>query len=122
MKRTLLLTFSKPVIRTGYPFGNESQQHLWCLSFPELLIPALAEQGPRREAPCECRAGILTVEGNGSLVVLSLLCLLQVQQGGCKQGVVDEVFHVVLLTLLLGFGAHLVGHVLPGAGRGGGFT
>lgn len=58
------------------------------------------------------------MEGNGCLVVLSLLCLLQVQQGGGKQGVVDEMFHVVLLTLLLGFGAHLVGHVLPGAERG----
>lgn len=75
-----------------------------------------------RAAPRECRAGILTVEGNGCLVVLSLLCLLQVQQGGGKQGVVDEVFHVVLLTLLLGFGAHLVGHVLPATGRGGGFV
>lgn len=59
------------------------------------------------------------MEGNGCLVVLSLLCLFQVQQGGGKQGVVDEVFHVVLLTLLLGFGAHLVGHVLPGVGEKG---
>lgn len=89
---------------------------------PRAADPSLGRAGTSQGSSLKCRAGILTVEGNGSLVVLSLLCLLQVQQGGCKQGVVDEVFHVVLLTLLLGFGAHLVGHVLPGAGRGGGFT
>lgn len=65
-------------------------------------------------------AGLLTLEGNGCFVVLCLLCLLQVQQGGCKEGVVDEVFHVMLLTLLLGLGTHLVGYILPEVEREGG--
>lgn len=55
----------------------------------------------------------LTVKWNGCVGSFGRLSLLQVQQGGCKQRVIDEMLHVMLLTLLLGFGAHLISHILP---------
>ena len=42
-----------------------------------------------------------------------LLRLLQVQQGRCEQRVIDEMVHIVLLTLLFGLGTHLIGYTLP---------
>lgn len=55
----------------------------------------------------------LTVKWNGCVSSSGCLSLLQVQQGGCKQRVIDEMLHVVLLTFLLGFGAHLISYILP---------
>lgn len=55
----------------------------------------------------------LTVKRNGCVSSSGCLSLLQVQQGGCKQRVIDEMLHVVLLTFLLGFGAHLISYILP---------
>lgn len=50
---------------------------------------------------------------NGRVSSFCLLCLLQVQQGRCKQRVVDEMLHIVLFTLLLGLGTHLISYILP---------
>lgn len=50
---------------------------------------------------------------NGCISSFCLLRLLQVQQGRCKQRVIDEMLHIVLLTLFLGLGAHLIGYILP---------
>ena len=55
----------------------------------------------------------LTFEGDGGVGGASLLHLPQAQQCGGEERVVDEVLHVVALTLLLGLGAHLIRHVLP---------
>lgn len=51
---------------------------------------------------------------DGCISSFCLLCLLQVQQGEWKQRVIDEMLHIVLLTLLLGLGAHLIGYILLG--------
>lgn len=55
----------------------------------------------------------LTVKWNGCVSSFSLLSLFQVKQGRCKKRVIDEMLHVVLLTLLLGLGTHLIGYILP---------
>ena len=50
---------------------------------------------------------------NGCVSSFCLLCLLQVQQGRWEERVIEEMVHIVLLTLLLGLGAHLIGYILP---------
>lgn len=60
---------------------------------------------------------VLTMKRNGCVCSFCLFCLFQVQQGRCKQRVIDEMLHIVLLTLFLGLGAHLIGNILPRVGR-----
>lgn len=113
-------TLFKSAMRTSSPFGNENQLCVCgaCLP-PQAACFISAEQRPCRQLCVCCWLGVLTVEGNGCFIVLRLLRLLQVQQCRCKQGVVDKVFHVMFLTLLLGFCTHLVGHILPEVGKEG---
>lgn len=60
--------------------------------------------------------GCLTFEGDGGVGGASLLHLPQAEERGGEERVVDEVLHVVALTLFLGLGAHLIRHVLPAGG------
>lgn len=59
------------------------------------------------------KQGCLTFEGDGRVSGAGLLHLTQAKQCGGEERVVDEVLHVVALTLLLGLGSHLIRHILP---------
>lgn len=56
---------------------------------------------------------LLTFERNGAVCEVRVFCFPQTEQGGGEERVVDEVLHVVVLTLLFVFSAHLIGHILP---------
>lgn len=56
---------------------------------------------------------ILTSEGNCALRKARVFCFPEAEQGGGEQRVIDEILHVVALTFLFGFRAHLICHILP---------
>lgn len=56
---------------------------------------------------------LLTFERNCALCKARVLCFPQAEQGGGEERVIDEILHVVALTFLFGFSAHLISHILP---------
>lgn len=56
---------------------------------------------------------ILTFERNGTLCRARVFCFAEAEQGRGEERVVDEILHVVALTFLFGFSAHLISHILP---------
>lgn len=61
----------------------------------------------------EGRQYTLTFERNSALCKAGVFCFPEAEQGGGEQRVMDEILHIVALAFLLGFGAHLICHILP---------
>lgn len=56
---------------------------------------------------------VLTFKRNSALCNTRVFCFPQAEQGGGEEWVIDEILHVVVLTLLFGFSAHLIRNILP---------
>lgn len=56
---------------------------------------------------------ILTFKRNSSLCKAGVFCFSEAEQSGGKERIVDEILHVVALTLLFGLSTHLICHILP---------
>lgn len=56
---------------------------------------------------------LLTFERNRALCKARVFCFPQAEQRGGEERVIDEILHVVTLTFLFGFSAHLIRHILP---------